>query len=94
MRFRLTKTAKILLAVIVVALVGGGIFFGLKSGFITNDTKDVAHNIKESVTGNDDGHKVDSQAAEEYAAGDSDAVITMDKETSDTINLSLDEWIG
>lgn len=94
MRFRLTKTAKILLAAIVVALVGGGIFFGLKSGFITNDTKDVAHNIKESVTGNDDGHKVDSQAAEEYAAGDSDAVITMDKETSDTINLSLDEWIG
>lgn len=95
MRFRLTKTAKVLLAIIVVVLVGGGIFWGLQSGFIKNDTKDIASKFKESSEANDgSAHKVDSQAAEEYAAGDSDAVITMDKETGETINLSLDEWIG
>ena len=40
-RFRLTKAAKILIMFLVVALVGGGAFAGIKTGFIKmgNDKK-------------------------------------------------------
>ena len=65
-RFRLTKGAKILILVLVIAILGGGIFIGLKSGVVKND-------LKPDADGN---------------------VINTSKETADTINLSLDEWIG
>ncbi len=35
-RFRLTKASKILIVVLVIALIGGGVFAGLKSGFVTS----------------------------------------------------------
>ena len=69
-RFKLTKAAKILLFVIIVALVGGGVFAGLKTGVVKAD-KELASLM------DDDGN-----------------VINTEKETNDTINLSLDEWIG
>lgn len=69
-RFRLTKAAKVLIMLLVVALIGGGVFFGLKSGFVKTDGK-----LAELT--DDDGN-----------------VINTEKETEDTINLSLDEWIG
>ena len=65
-RFRLTKGAKILIMILVIALIGGGIFMGLKTGVVKND-------LKPDVDGN---------------------VINTAKESADTINLSLDEWIG
>lgn len=65
-RFRLTKGAKILIMILVVALIGGGIFMGLKTGVVKND-------LKPDADGN---------------------VINTTKESADTINLSLDEWIG
>ena len=65
-RFRLTKGAKILIMVLVIALIGGGIFMGLKTGVVKND-------LKPDADGN---------------------VINTTKESADTINLSLDEWIG
>ena len=65
-RFRLTKGAKILVMILVVAILGGGVFMGLKSGFVKND-------IRTDADGN---------------------VINTDKKSADTINLSLDEWIG
>ena len=65
-RFRLTKGAKILIIVLVIALIGGGIFMGLKTGVVKND-------LKPDADGN---------------------VINTTKESADTINLSLDEWIG
>ena len=65
-RFRLTKGAKILIMILVVALIGGGIFMGLKTGVVKND-------LKPDADGN---------------------VINTAKESADTINLSLDEWIG
>lgn len=65
-RFRLTKGAKILIIILVMALIGGGIFMGLKSGIVKND-------LKPDADGN---------------------VINTSKESADTINLSLDEWIG
>ena len=65
-RFRLTKSAKILILILIVAVVGGGIFMGLKTGVVKND-------LKPDADGN---------------------VINTSKESNDTINLSLDEWIG
>ena len=65
-RFRLTKGAKILIMVLVIALISGGLFMGLKTGIVKND-------LKPDADGN---------------------VINTTKESADTINLSLDEWIG
>lgn len=95
MRFRLTPMAKILITVLAVIIVCGGIFFGLRSGVIKNDTKETAEKVKNTADNVANKVKtVTKESAEEYAAGDEDAVINMDKKTSDTINLSLDEWIG
>lgn len=38
-RFRLTKTAKILLMILIIALIGGGVFTGLKRGTVKTDNK-------------------------------------------------------
>lgn len=79
-RFRLTKTAKILLFVMIIALLCGGVFFGLKSGLVkTNREKSVAsttENSSNSITNEDEN------------------VINTEKKDVKTINLSLDEWIG
>lgn len=52
--------------ILVIALIGGGIFMGLKTGVVKND-------LKPDADGN---------------------VINTSKENAETINLSLDEWIG
>ena len=87
MRFRLTKTAKILLSVILAIVVIAGIVFGLKSGLIKNDIKDKASKNKEAVE-----DVLQSDNTEE--AVDDGNIMTTDKKTSSTINISLDEWIG
>lgn len=80
-RFRLTKAAKILIMVLIIALLGGGIFAGTQTGMI--QTK---KNKKESIvskTCNTNTNKENS--------------VNKDNKTADddtTINLSLDEWIG
>jgi len=95
MRFRLTPAAKVLIAVLAIVIVCAGIFAGLRSGIIKNDTKETADKVKSAADNVADKVKtVSKEDAEEYAGDDEDSVINMDKETSDTINLSLDEWIG
>lgn len=83
-RFRLTKTAKILIMVIVVALLGGGVFAGIQTGVITTNDKDKnkENSTKENTT----------NAVVDY--DDNGNVMTTDKTDKATINLSLDEWIG
>ena len=66
-RFRLTKGAKILIMILVIALIGGGIFMGLKTGVVKNDLKPDADGnvmlIDEIASGNmrvyKDGEYVD-----------------------------------
>ena len=65
-RFRLTKSAKVLIFVLIIGLLIGGVFIGLKTGVVEND-------IHTDGFGN---------------------VINTTKTSEDTINLSLDEWIG
>ena len=69
-RFKLTKAAKVLILLVVVALIGGGVFAGLKTGVVKPDEELAA-------LMDDDGN-----------------VINTEKTSEDTINLSLDEWIG
>ena len=95
MRFRLTPMAKVLIAVLAIVIVCVGIFAGLRSGIIKNDTKETADKVKSTADNVASKVKtVSKEDAEEYAGNDEDSIINMDKETSDTINLSLDEWIG
>jgi NitT/TauT family transport system substrate-binding protein len=81
-RFRLTKAAKIMIMVLVVALIGGGVFAGLKTGVVTT-SKDKT----------DSTSKKDSASVVDY--DDDGNVITVDETNDeDTINLSIDEWVG
>ena len=81
-RFKLTKTAKVLLMLLFVAIIGGGILAGIKTGVIK--TKTAAAKTEST-----------SQKKGDAAVPDEDSnVINTDKTDEKTINLSLDEWIG
>ena len=83
-RFRLTKASKILIVILIIALIGGGVFAGLKTGFIKtkSGSSDSDANQKTTTTSNNTT-TLNSK---------SDNKKTSDDDT--TINLSLDEWIG
>ena len=84
-RFRLTKAAKVLIFVIILALLGGGVFAGVKTGFIkTNET------TKETVVENTTKSDVKVETNSESTTSTKNDVAVMD----DTINISLDEWVG
>lgn len=84
-RFRLTKTAKILIFVIIILALAGGAFAAIKTGFVKTgkdkDTVKVETSIdKNKISGN---NNVNTNTSEP------------DTNTDDaTINLSLDEFIG
>ena len=78
-RFRLTKAAKILIVLLVIALFGGGVYAGMKTGLVTTDGK------KETKKPNK-GTVVDYD--------ENGNVMNIDNSNDATINLSLDEWIG
>lgn len=88
-RFRLTKAAKILIMVLIVALIGGGIFAGTQTGMIqTKKDKSVS-----GTTTSETVAKTESTSNNE----DDDKKNTVKKDeakTADDINVSLDEWIG
>lgn len=86
-RFRLTKAAKILIMVLVVALIGGGVFAGLKTGLIKTDKKTETN---ENVATNDNTNS----DVTNIGTDDDGNVINTEKTDDKTINLSLDEWIG
>lgn len=82
-RFRLTKASKILIMILVIALIGGGVFAGLKTGIVKTkgDTKTdnvVVDNKTNSNTNTTADVKTDTKKSD----------------SNGTINLSLDEWIG
>ncbi len=83
MRFRLTKAAKVLISLILAIVVVVGVVFGLKSGLIKNDIKDKKTNKEVNAVLNDT-----------ETSDDPDTVMTTDKKSASTINVSLDEWIG
>lgn len=80
MRFRLTKTAKVCLSLLVVLAIGGGIFFGVKSGLVKNDITD-----KPDSSTNDTPVIINPSTS---TPAPNPAV------KENVIDLSLDEWIG
>lgn len=78
-RFRLTPAAKIICLLVVVAVIGTGVFFGFKNGMIKNDLGD-----KKPTTSSSPISASSSSEKEDVANTDDVS----------TINLSLDEWIG
>lgn len=85
-RFRLTKAAKVLIMIIVVALLGVGVFSGLKTGFVKSG-KETANEKTEEV-------KKDTVTSDVNEPDEDGNIINTDKTNNKTINLSLDEWIG
>ena len=84
-RFRLTKTAKILIFVVIIALLGGGVFVGLKTGLVKTDNKSEQ---KTEVSNSD--------IANNTSVSDGVNSTNTNAKSSNTnvINLSLDEWVG
>ena len=76
-RFRLTKAAKILIMVVVVALLGGGVFVGLKTGLVTTGDK--------TANGDKTTHNGNSNTVVDYDANGN--VMTTTKTDDATINL-------
>lgn len=89
-RFRLTKAAKILILIVVLALVGVGIFAGVKTGVVkmSDDKKSEVSTDKETVVDNQQS----SSGNVDY--DENGNVMNTEKTSEDTINISLDEWIG
>ena len=87
-RFRLTKTAKIMVFCLILTLLGSGVFVGIKTGLIK--TKDKTNEEMATVV-NKDSDKIESK----NDTGNSVSSETNDTNVmDDTINISLDEWIG
>ena len=84
-RFRLTKTAKILIFVIIILALAGGAFAAIKTGFVKTGKDNDTVKVETSVDKNEasENNNVNTNTS------------TPDTSTDDaTINLSLDEFIG
>ena len=84
-RFRLTKASKILIFIVIIVLLGGGVFAGLKTGLVKTDSKT---DQKVETLGTDVNNGTDTVKTED---------INKENDKSDStnvINLSLDEWVG
>lgn len=94
-RFRLTKTAKILIMVLIIALVGGGVFAGVKTGFIkTNNKTDHKTNDTTVVTDNNNTNKDNKDVVANNTASNTNSDKNKTDASNDTVNISLDEWVG
>lgn len=87
-RFRLTKAAKILIVVILIALIGVGIFLGLKSGLIK--TEDNTNNNTITTESN----KNDDITVDNNKPNTNTTTPPQNNGEENTINLSIDEWVG
>lgn len=86
-RFRLTKTAKILIFVIILALLGGGVFAAMKTGLVKTNTK-----TEQNVGNTNSDVNVGTSGTNTSNKGEANT--NNKKDDSNTINLSIDEWVG
>lgn len=94
-RFRLTTAAKVLILVLILALAGGGVFAGLKTGFVKFPEKHETSKIETNKVKdtNTESEKTNGEVTVNDVNEDGN-VINTEKENNSTINISLDEWIG
>ena len=89
-RFRLTKTAKILIVIVIILALFGGAFAAIKTGLVKTGKNNDTTNTTDVEATNDNN---ETSETSENNNSESNANTTYD--TSDaTINLSLDEWVG
>lgn len=95
-RFKLTKTAKILLVLIIVALIGGCIGIGLKTGLIKTDNDfGSSDNISSAKEEDNKSNNVVVSNNTNNTSSKNDTKVSNDTTNSNnTINLSIDEWVG
>lgn len=87
---RLTTLSKVLILLLIIGLIGGGIFAGVSKGFIKTNKDKSTDNA--TIASNNKTTSSETVSVEDI---DEDGnVINTAKSSSDTINLSLDEWIG
>lgn len=84
-RFRLTKAAKILIVIVMMALVIVGVFAGVKTGVVKTSTDSKTNEIV-------GGTETKDNVSLDY--DENGNVMNTEKTEATTINLSLDEWIG
>ena len=95
-RFRLTKAAKVLIMILIVALIGGGIFAGVQTGVIQTKKDNTGSSVttsetvakKETASNNVDVNKEDTVKQTETKKENTKTA------EDNVINVSLDEWIG
>lgn len=88
-RFRLTKTAKILILIIVLCVLGGGVFAAFKTGLVKNEPKKT--NKETVVTDSMAANSTTNDTKDTEKKNESASTPTED---NNTINLSIDEWVG
>ena len=81
-RYRLTKTTKILIFILILAILGGGTFAAIKTGMVSLDKDEVGSSQNSGST------------PTEVAVGNDENNAKKPSESSNEINISLDEWIG
>lgn len=88
-RFRLTKTAKILIMIIVLALLGGAAFIATKTGFVKSNKSQNPNKTETTTLPNNDENETNQNNTSSSSSDKTDT-----SNDGKTINLSLDEWIG
>lgn len=84
-RFRLTKTAKIIIFVLILALLGGGVFAGIKTGLVKTDGKNDSNTVTVSS---------ESGAGQNTSTNHENTETNNKNNNTNVINLSIDEWVG
>ena len=95
-RFRLTNTAKILIAIVVILAILGGAFAAVKTGLVKTGDSDTTK-VETSSDNTETSQNNNTGTNEETnVSNETDTDNTSDSASTDdaTINLSLDEWIG
>lgn len=86
---RLTPLSKFLILLFIVAIIGCGIYAGVSKGIIKKTTK--SNSKTDTIQA---GVEADINSDKDLDADENGNVINTSKLSEDTINLSLDEWIG
>ncbi len=93
-RFRLTKTAKILIMLLLITMIGGGVYYGISSGIIRTETEKINRLASSESQKNAEVTNLNT-ATNNASIPDKDGnIINTNKSSTSTINVSLDEWIG
>lgn len=90
-RFRLTKAAKVILVVLIMVAIGGGLFWGVKSGVIKTKSDDGGATAQTKPAENAGSEQKPEKPSEKNPVTTADKGI---EDSDEVIDLSLDEWIG